>query len=69
MDSRVSQREQEVLLLISAELTMKEIARKLYISEHTVISHRKKLMDKMQAKNTAGLIRRGFENGYLALSS
>lgn len=65
---RISEREKEVLDLISAELTMKEIAHRLFISQHTVISHRKNLMDKMEARNTAGLIRRGFECGYLQLS-
>ena len=63
----VSLREREVLELISAEFTTKEIASKLFLSVHTVISHRKNLMDKMQVKNTAGLIRKAFEIGYLSI--
>ena len=61
----LSSRETEILLLISEEHTMKEIAALLFISQHTVISHRKNLLAKMAARNTAGLIRRAFEAGML----
>lgn len=69
MKSTISQREQEVLHLISDEYTTKEIAEELYISDHTVISHRKNLMEKLHVRNTAGLVRRGFELGLLCLSA
>lgn len=58
-------REYEILQLIAHEQTTKEIAQKLYISDHTVYTHRKNLLEKMGAKNTAGLVRKAFENGYL----
>lgn len=58
-------REYEVLKLVSYELTIKEIASELYISIHTVVSHRRNLMSKLGAKNVAGAIRKGFELGYL----
>lgn len=64
-NQQVTSREREILELVSLECTTKEIAATLFISSHTVISHRKNLMIKMQAKNTAGLIRRGFEHGLL----
>ena len=38
----ISRREKEVLSLIADELTIQEIAKTLFISHHTVISHRKK---------------------------
>lgn len=63
----ISEREKEVLELVAYENTIKEVASKLYVSEHTVISHRKNLMSKLQVKNTAGMIRRGFELGFLTL--
>jgi len=63
--SNVSPREKEVLGLIAYELTAKEIASKLFISTHTVISHRKKLLEKLGAKNTAGMIRVAFETGLM----
>ena len=61
----ISPREQEVLYLIAYELNSKEIAQELYISEHTVLTHRKNLLIKMEARNAAGLVRRGFEAGIL----
>ncbi len=53
----LSKREQEILALIAEGLTSKEIAEKLYISPRTVETHRTNLMQKLQIKNTAGLIR------------
>jgi len=69
MTSPVSPREQEVLQLIAFEHSSKEIARQLFISEHTVISHRKNLIAKLNVKNTAGLVRRAFEAGYLKIQT
>ncbi len=63
----ISGREKEILRLVAYEHTTKEIANQLYISTHTVISHRKNLMIKLNAKNTAGLVRKGYETGVLAL--
>lgn len=60
--NNVSQRELEVLHLIAAEYTSKEIANKLFISTETVNSHRTKLKNKLGAKNTAGLITRSFQH-------
>ena len=60
----ISPREMEVLLLISKEYTNDEIAWILHISPHTAISHRKNIMRKWDVKNTAGLIRKGFELGF-----
>ena len=63
----LSKRELQVLNLIANEFTIKEIASELHISDHTVISHRKKILDKLQAKNTVGLVRRAFELKYLKI--
>ena len=61
----ISPRELEVLQLIAHEFTSKEIAARLYISTHTALSHRKNLMTRLSVRNTAGLVRRGFEMGLL----
>ncbi len=53
----ITRREKEVLDLIAEGLTNNEIAKKLYISITTVDSHRKNLLAKFEAKNTASLIR------------
>lgn len=55
-DYQLTKREMEVLALICSELTTSEIAEKLCISDRTVESHRKSLLEKLDAKNTAGLV-------------
>jgi len=62
---KLSDRESEVLRLISHEYTTKQIAHTLYLSPHTVDSHKKNLKMKLDVKNTAGMVRRGFEMGIL----
>ncbi len=49
-------REKEVLALIVKENTNQEIADRLYISTRTVDAHRRNLLQKTGAKNTAGLV-------------
>lgn len=53
----ISSREKEVLQLISDGLTNPQIAAKLFISLHTVDSHRKNLLTKFGINNTASLIK------------
>lgn len=52
----ISRREKEVLQLIAEGLTNAETAEKLFISIPTVNTHRKSLLEKFEAKNTAILI-------------
>ncbi len=61
----LTEREIELIRLIGDELTMKEIAEKLYLSEHTVKTHRKNIMTKMDVKNTAGMIKKAFILGLI----
>ena len=53
---KLSIREIEILGLIMNGLTNQEIAEKLFISYETVRSHRKNILEKTAAKNTAALI-------------
>lgn len=62
---KLTEREIEILRLIGRELSSQEIADKLFISFHTVESHRANLMSKAGVKNTAGLIRWATENDFL----
>ena len=55
-DQLYSYREKEILLWIAEGLTSKEIADKLFISEHTVIIHRKNMLQKSGVNNVAALI-------------
>lgn len=53
----ISSREKEVLELIADGFTNPQIATKLFISLHTVDSHRKNLLTKFGTSNTASLIK------------
>jgi two-component system response regulator NreC len=55
--SILSPREKEILQLIAEEHTSGEIAELLFISEKTVEKHRAKLMEKLNVRNLAGLVR------------
>lgn len=62
---KLTRREKQVLQLITEEMTTDEIAGKLFISSTTVITHRKSLLRKLNAKNVAGLVKKAFEFGLL----
>ena len=55
--SALSPREKEILQLIAEEHTSAEIGKILFISEKTVEKHRTKLMEKLNVRNLAGLVR------------
>ena len=53
----IGRREKDVLVLIKDGFTNGEIAAKLVLSQHTVDTYRKSLLAKLNAKNTAELIK------------
>jgi DNA-binding NarL/FixJ family response regulator len=59
----LTNREKEVMKLIIAEYTNQEIAEKLFLSPFTIESHRTSILQKLNVKNTAGLVRVAFETG------
>ena len=61
----LSRRETEVLKLIVDEYTNQEIAEKLFLSPHTVESHRVSLLHKLNVKNTAGLVKVAIQEGLI----
>jgi len=62
-DVAFSKREQEVLHLIAEGLTNQEIAAKLFTSRRTVEGHRKNVIEKAGARNTATLIKFAVQQG------
>lgn len=58
----ITEREREILGLIVKEHTNQEIAEKLYISSRTVDAHRRNLLQKTGARNTAGLVKYAFQH-------
>ncbi|OAN60690.1 hypothetical protein A8B79_09210 [Balneola sp. EhC07] len=65
ISGQLTDREVELIKLIGEELTMKEIADKIFLSEHTVKTHRKNIMAKLDVKNTAGMIKKAFILGLI----
>ena len=59
----LSEREKEVLKLLTRGLTSKEIADELHISVNTVNRHRQNLSDKLQLDNTPSLVKFAVLNG------
>jgi DNA-binding NarL/FixJ family response regulator len=53
---KISSREGEIIRLVAEGLTNKEIADRLFLSAHTVTTHRKNIMAKLGVNNTAGLV-------------
>ncbi len=66
--SLLTHKEGEMLYLIAKDHSTLEISNKLCISPHTVISHRKNLKRKLDARTTAGMIYKAFEKGFLKLN-
>ncbi|RYE59382.1 MAG: response regulator transcription factor [Sphingobacteriales bacterium] len=64
-ENQITDRELEVLRLLAEELTSKQIADKLFISERTVETHRKNLMRKTGANNGIGLMRYAYSKKLL----
>lgn len=61
----LSEREIEILKLISDGIATKEIAERLFVSPNTVEFHRKNIMRKLGAANMAQLVKEGIAKGYI----
>jgi DNA-binding NarL/FixJ family response regulator len=65
IDNTLSEREVDVLKLLATGKSNKEIAEQLFISIHTVISHRKNISNKIGVKSTAALVIYAVANGLI----
>lgn len=65
----LTRREKEVLELIAEGLTTQEMADQLYISPATVDTHRKNLLTKLNAKNTASLVKLALMYNFISIQS
>ena len=63
---RLTRREKEILQLIGTGYTTQQIATALFISTHTVESHRKNLMEKFGVPNTATVIKVATDFGLMS---
>lgn len=64
-DNALSTREIDVLKLLANGKSNKEIAEELFISVHTVVSHRKNISAKLGVKSTAALVIYAVANGLI----
>ncbi|MEO5976588.1 MAG: response regulator transcription factor [Chryseolinea sp.] len=60
---KLSAREFEVIVLLCHGLSTKDIAEKLFLSEHTIEGYRKEIIKKTNTKNTNELIHYAVSNG------
>ena len=60
---KLSAREFEVIVLLCHGLSTKDIAEKLFLSEHTIEGYRKEIIKKTNTKNTNELIHYALSNG------
>lgn len=65
---KLSPREMEVLDLISLGFTTKQISIQLYVSDNTILTHRKKLLSKLSVPNMPSLVRKSFEMGLITIT-
>ncbi len=62
----VTERELEVLRLIAQGFRAHEIAKRLFLSPHTIRDHRRSLLRKLDARNAANMISISFSLGLLS---
>ncbi len=63
----LSEREVEIISCLSNGMNSKAISEELFISEHTVRTHRKNIMHKLRVKTSAELVRLAFERNIIGV--
>lgn len=63
----LTEREKEILQLIVQEKTTQEIAVLLCLSEKTIETHRRSIMQKLEVKNIAGMVRKAIMKGLVTV--
>lgn len=63
--NELSEREKEIIRCLSIGMNSKAIGIFLFISEHTVKTHRRNIMHKLHVKTSAALIRLAIEKGII----
>ena len=66
VDERLTDRQREVLQLVSEGKSMKEVASILNLSQRTAVYHKYRIMQKLGAKSTAELVRYAVRNHIVA---
>jgi len=62
-ESKLTDREIEIIKLVAEELSNQEISEKLFISPRTVETHKRNMISKLDVKNSIGLVRFAINQG------
>ena len=60
-ESKLTDREIEIIRMIEKDMTTKDIAEKLFISERTVETHRKNILHKTNTQTVVGLLKYAYD--------
>ncbi len=69
IENTLSDREKDILKLVAQGFTNKEIAEKLFLSIHTVTTHRKNISNKLGIKSISGLTIYAVLNGIISIEN
>lgn len=64
-DKPFSKREMEIIRLLADGFSAHEVADKLYLSYHTIRTHRQNILKRLECRNTVQLIAKCIRNGYI----
>jgi DNA-binding NarL/FixJ family response regulator len=64
----LSNREKEILTMIAQEMSNDEIAKKLFLSKRTVDNHRQNILNKLDVKNSMGLMMLAIKGGLIDIN-
>jgi len=65
-NDELTEREKQIVQLVCRELSSKQIADKLSLSERTIENHRATIMKKLGVRNTIGLVHYAYQVGIMA---
>jgi DNA-binding NarL/FixJ family response regulator len=65
LHDKLTEREMEILLLVAAGKSSKEIADTLFLSPHTINTHRKHILKKLGCKSAAELLNYAYSQGLM----
>jgi DNA-binding CsgD family transcriptional regulator len=63
----LTNRQKQILILVTKGMTSKQIAKQLALSPKTVDAHRANIMDRLKIDNIAGLIKYAVREGLISL--
>jgi DNA-binding NarL/FixJ family response regulator len=65
LHDRLTEREMEILLLVASGRSSKEIAERLFLSPHTINTHRKHILRKLSCKSATELLNYAYSQGLI----